>query len=194
MCSLRTHSTKLVRASLPRNYTNWRPSYSAASSVFHFEVPSQQNLSSCEHHNRLCSTMRSAYLQCSGVELAPKPCVSWGILTVHQISSYMVFQHQTWGERWNIVPNLNVTPAHIPSWERYPPFSCLQPNCKSPFWWNTGIWSQHETRCKCPWDAAWTWRWFVYYPTEVCKQKVRFVSSPLISTDIKEMFLPLLPN
>lgn len=43
-------------------------------------------------------------------------------------------------------------------------------------------------------DAAWTWRLFVYYPTEVCEQKAQYFSAPLISTDIKEMFLPPLPN
>lgn len=60
--------------------------------------------------------------------------------------------------------------------------------------WNTGMWSQHVPSCKCPRDAGWTRRWFVYYPTELCEQKAQFFSAPRISTDTKEMFLLPLPN
>lgn len=89
-CPLRTHSAKMARDSLSRNYANWSPSYSAASSIFHLDVPSQENLS------QLPWTSQQAGFH-------PEVLISsvlWGRACIPQALCLMRCPHSTQGFFW----------------------------------------------------------------------------------------------
>lgn len=69
------------------NYINWRPSYSAASSVFHLDTPSHQNLS------QLPWTSQQAWF----IHKEFKPSVLWGRVSIPQALCLMKYPHSAPG-------------------------------------------------------------------------------------------------
>lgn len=120
-CPLRTHSAKLVRDSLSRNPTNQRPSYSAASSIFHLDFPSKQNLSQLPWTSQQALFNHEVFKSSVFWDRACIPQALCLMRYPHSAPGFvlMVMPHHTQRERWNIVPNLEfpstMSPAEIPT-------------------------------------------------------------------------------